>query len=52
MGLLPEFDEGKFYLLACFVTSSNEGMDEGDDAFLAKKLPEKWKKIIHETESN
>lgn len=48
----PGFDEGKFYLMACFVTSSDEGMSEGDDAFLARKLPEKFKKFVYETESN
>jgi hypothetical protein len=46
------WDEGKFYLLARFISYTNEGDSEGDDAFLAHKLPSKFKKRVYEQEAN
>lgn len=44
---IPRFDDGKFYLSASFISYSSEGDIEGDDAFLAKKLPSKWIEEIY-----
>lgn len=46
------WDEGKFYLLARFISYTSEGDSEGDDAFLAHHLPNKFKKCVYEQEAN
>lgn len=43
-----EIDPLSHYLQAEFISYSSEGDQEGDDAFLYKKIPDAYKNVIYE----
>lgn len=46
-GLLGQLEDGTFYLQASFVEWSNDGDQNGEDAFLYENLPDRFKHEIY-----